>query len=479
MGTSITLELILLKWQTASAVTSLALISLIGAAPTVQAAGTAQEPAPSGSSSIQMQKTKTTATVTKGADKLDVKWVGDQASSKDQDWGSGGITHFQLVPKDGKAVTVPGWEVQIKLPAGQEFSQMDSWENAKYDAATRTVTVTEAGQSEDYVPAAGTPLTLEWKQSTAFIPAIDNNHQAPAPFVPYTDMDAWPPANLTELSQQIGNPYFTTGFIQAAKGNDGKYFPAWGAQKTEPVSGNSKIQTINDLRNSHGDVVTSFGGAANQELAEVITDKGELGDAYKSVFDRLKTNKVDFDIEGAGLKNKEAVARRMEVLASLQQGYKATGNPLHVSFTLPVLPTGLTPEGLDLVKEAVKAGLAVDTWNVMAMDYGDSAWPGHGDMGDAAIKAGESLHDQLKSVYGTSRTDAQLWKMVGITPMLGVNDVETETFTVNNAKKLVTWANQHHIGRVSAWSTNRDNKETSKVEQSPYEFSKALMQFHG
>lgn len=468
-----------MKWQTTSALTSMVLIALVTATPAAQAAQTVQQPTQPALSNVQAQTAKTTAKVTKGSDKLDVKWVGDKTSSQDQDWGTGGITHFQLVPKDGKAIRVPGWEVQFKLPAGQEFSQMDSWENAKFDPTTRTVTVTEKDASEDYIPATGTALTLEWKQSTAFIPATDNNHQAAAPFVPYTDMDAWPTTNLTDLSQQIGNPYFTTSFIQAAKGDDGKYFPAWGGQKTEPVSGNSKIQTINDLRNSHGDVVTSFGGAANQELAEVITDKGELGDAYKSVFDRLKTNKVDFDIEGAGLKNKEAVARRMEVLASLQQGYKATGNPLHISFTLPVLPTGLTPEGVDLVKEAIKAGLEVDTWNVMAMDYGDSAWPAHGDMSDAAIKAGESLHDQLKSVYGTSRTDAQLWKMVGITPMLGKNDVETETFTVNNAKKLVTWANQHHIGRVSAWSTNRDNKETSKVEQSPYEFSKALKQFHG
>lgn len=52
-------------------------------------------------------------------------------------------------------------------------------------------------------------------------------------------------------------------------------------------------------------------------------------------------------------------------------------NPgLTVSYTLPVLPAGLTHNGVDLLANAVQRGVRVDVVNVMTMDYGDSAAPG-------------------------------------------------------------------------------------------------------
>ena len=54
-------------------------------------------------------------------------------------------------------------------------------------------------------------------------------------------------------------------------------------------------------------------------------------------------------------------------------------NPgLRVSYTLPVLPAGLTADGVDLLRNTVSHGVLIDVLNIMTMDYGDSAAPGGG-----------------------------------------------------------------------------------------------------
>ncbi|WP_436389065.1 hypothetical protein [Amycolatopsis sp. MEPSY49] len=96
-------------------------------------------------------------------------------------------------------------------------------------------------------------------------------------------------------------------------------------------------------------------------------------------------------------------------------------NPgLKISLTLPVLPTGLTADGLNVVKSAKDAGVNLDLVNVMAMDY----YQGAGDQGAKAISAAKATQAQLKSLYGLS--DAAAWKKVGVTPMIGVNDSQNE-----------------------------------------------------
>jgi hypothetical protein len=154
-----------------------------------------------------------------------------------------------------------------------------------------------------------------------------------------------------------------------------------------------------------------------------------------------------------------------------------------------VLPTGLTPDGTYLLQSAVQRGVNVDVVNVMAMDYGDSAAPNpQGRMGDYAIQAATSLFNQLKTVYGSAKTDAQLWAMVGITPMIGLNDVTTEVFDQQEAREVLAFAEQHGIGRLSFWSLNRDKQNSagrlnyvdlmsSSILQSPFEFSQIFGAF--
>lgn len=98
-----------------------------------------------------------------------------------------------------------------------------------------------------------------------------------------------------------------------------------------------------------------------------------------------------------------------------------------VSFTLPVDPAGLPGSALDSGKN----------------------------MGDLAISAANSTYKQIKGIF-TGRTDAQLWTMIGITPMFGVNDVATEVFRQADAQNLGDFAKQKKPGRLSFWNLQRD-----------------------
>jgi chitinase len=48
--------------------------------------------------------------------------------------------------------------------------------------------------------------------------------------------------------------------------------------------------------------------------------------------------------------------------------------------------------------------------------------------------------------------------MIGVTPMIGINDTNTEFFTLQNASDLASWARgQSYINRLAFWSLSRDN----------------------
>ena len=86
----------------------------------------------------------------------------------------------------------------------------------------------------------------------------------------------------------------------------------------------------------------------------------------------------------------------------------------------------------------------------MAMDYGDTAAPNpQGQMGTYAIDSAQSVHTQLGTPlrHGTSPS-SQLWEMVGVTPMIGVNDASDEVFEPADASQLVAFAEQVGPGRA-------------------------------
>ncbi len=208
--------------------------------------------------------------------------------------------------------------------------------------------------------------------------------------------------------------------------------------------------------------MVSFGGASGTELAQAITSVPALTAAYQQVINAYQLTHIDFDIEGAAEADTASIDRRSQAIAALQQAAAADGRTLQVWFTLPVLPTGLTADGLYVLQSALKYGVQIAGVNVMAMDYGDGAAPNpQGQMGTYAIDAATSTFNQLRSLLGPTPTNSQLWAMIGVTPMIGMNDQTDEVFTQQDAEQLVAFAQQVGMGRLSFWDLNRDQESPS------------------
>lgn len=90
----------------------------------------------------------------------------------------------------------------------------------------------------------------------------------------------------------------------------------------------------------------------------------------------------------------------------------------------------------------------------MTMDFG-SYYSGGRTMADASISAVEETFKQLKALMPT-KTDAEVYKMLGATPMIGQNDIASEIFTLQDARDLTTWARGKGLGLVSFWAIQRD-----------------------
>lgn len=276
------------------------------------------------------------------------------------------------------------------------------------------------------------------------------------------------PSALATVKNATGLKYFTLAFVIDGGGCNATF------NGDTPITDASWTSAINSLRTGGGDVIASFGGASGTEIGISCTSVAALKTQYKRVIDGLNLTRLDFDIEGGALGNTTANNRRNQALAQLQQEYAAAGRKLDIDYTLPVNPTGLESNGINLLNNAKTNGLNVNLVNIMTMDYGGAM-----DMGDAAISAAKGLHTQLGQIWNT-KTSAQLWAMEGNTPMIGVNDVTTEVFSTSDAQDVANFAKSNGIQELSFWSLGRDkacssngqlSDSCSGTPQSPYQFS--------
>ncbi|MCX5390868.1 cellulose binding domain-containing protein [Streptomyces sp. NBC_00094] len=317
--------------------------------------------------------------------------------------------------------------------------------------ATATATATTAPTPTPTATATGAPVTA-------------------ARYAPYVDTSLYPTYDLLATADATGVKEFNLAFITSG----GACAPLWGG--VTDLANDKVAAQIGALRAKGGDVRVSFGGAAGHELALNCSTSSALAAAYGKVIDQYKLTKVDFDVEGAALPDTAANTRRSQAIAQLQKAHPG----LNVSFTLPVMPEGLTQPGVALLADAKKNGVRVDAVNIMAMDYGPAY---SADMGTYAIQAATATQAQVKGVLGLS--DAAAWKAVAVTPMIGVNDVTSEIFTVDDATQLVDFAKSKGIGWLSMWSSTRDKQcasgavnwadaTCSSILQQPLAFTKAF-----
>ena len=300
-------------------------------------------------------------------------------------------------------------------------------------------------------------------------PAAPQAAGSPIPVAPYVDMGEWPTPVLSTMAKSGNLKGFTLGFVTSA-GCKASWFNAYDPRAAW------QSDEIAKIRSAGGDVKVSFGGASGIELAQACTSVSSLAAEYNAVIKAYGLKYVDFDIEGAAVADPTSITRRSQALAQVQ-----SANPgIKISLTLPVLPTGLDTNGLNVVKAAKTAGVNLDMVNIMAMDY----YQGAANQGNKAVAAAKATQAQLKSLYGLA--DAAAWKKIGVTPMLGVNDSQNEIFGLADATTVVNFAKSVHLGMLSFWEEGRDANacngalyRCTNVAQSPYQFSKIFAGYTG
>ncbi|TXS55311.1 cellulose binding domain-containing protein [Streptomyces sp. t39] len=387
--------------------------------------------------------------------------------------------HVTVKPASWNAELAPGASVTVGFVTSSDGTAADP-ESCRIDRAACSAgggaTPSPTGRPTGQPTPTPAPVPTATATPTATPSAPSPTATAsPAPggsgrFAPYVDTSLYPAYDLLDTAARTGVDEFTLAFVTSGGG----CVPLWGG--VTPLGDDKVAGQISALRAKGGDVRVSFGGAAGRELALNCSSAEELARAYGAVVDAHRLTKVDFDVEGAALPDTAANTRRSQAIALLQKSHPG----LDVSFTLPVMPEGLTQPGVDLLADAKRGGVRIGAVNIMAMDYGPAY---SGDMGEYAVSAATATQAQLKGVLGLG--DAEAWRTLAVTPMIGVNDVVTEIFTVEDAAELVRFAESKDLAWLAMWSGTRDKQcpegakpaadaTCSSVLQEPLAFTRAF-----
>ncbi|WP_064741647.1 carbohydrate-binding protein [Hamadaea tsunoensis] len=302
-------------------------------------------------------------------------------------------------------------------------------------------------------------------------------------FAPY--FQAYSGDNLNTLSQQSGANYLTMAFVQTER--TGSCTVYWDGDTGTPIAASSFGSQIDALRGRGGDVVPSFGGYAADngatEIADSCTNVDSIAAQYEKVITTYNVTRLDMDIEDNSLTNSAGITRRSQAIKKTQDWAAANGRPLQIVFTLPTTTSGLASSGLNIITNAIANGVKVDIVNLMTFDYYDNATH---NMANDTKTAATGLKNQLKNLY-PAKTDAELWGMVGVTEMMGIDDFgAAETFQTADAPIVEAWAAQQGIAELSYWALQRDNggcpgtagsDTCSGVSQTQWQFSHAFEPF--
>jgi chitinase len=301
------------------------------------------------------------------------------------------------------------------------------------------------------------------------MPAPGTTVTPTAVYAPYIDMSLYGSASLAAISEASGIKTFTLAFVQSSGAGTVGWAGIGTLSSDTLTNSGSILSQVQALEAIGGNVIISFGGSAGTDPALAATSAAALQAEYQSVINRYGVTSLDFDVEGMAIANQTSIDLRNQALVGLE-----AANPgLDVSFTVPVLPTGLDYNGMNFIQSAVKDGVHVNVVNIMAMDYGSSVDQG-GAMGTDTIDAIKATEGQLAS--------AGLSAKLGVTMMIGVNDVSSEVFTLADAQQVSAYVQtDSDVARTAIWSVGRDNGSmpggqyasptASGVAQTAYQFS--------
>jgi hypothetical protein len=303
-------------------------------------------------------------------------------------------------------------------------------------------------------------------------------------FAPY--FETWQPDSITTIAQQSGARHFTLAFLQTLSKTSCTL--AWNGESARTVASGAYQADIASLRAMGGDVVPSFGGwSADQggtEIGDSCKDVNQIAAAYENLVTAYDVTRLDMDIEGRSLTKPDGIDRRNKAIKLAQDWAAANGRRLDVVYTLPTSVSGLEASGLAVLQNAIANGVRVDVVNIMVFDYYDRTTT---DMGAGAISAAQGLFNQLHTLY-PAKTTAQLWAMVGLTLLPGIDDYprKTEITYLPDAQRMLDFARTNGLSLLSLWAIQRDNggcpgqtdsNDCSGIVQNPWDFTHLLQPF--
>jgi hypothetical protein len=161
---------------------------------------------------------------------------------------------------------------------------------------------------------------------------------------------------------------------------------------------------------------------------------------------------IDFDIEGG------QTQAQIQSLVAAAAGAQAQYPSLQFSFTLATLAAsdgsfgGVNSLGNEVVQAVLGSSLKNYVINLMTMDYGSASSgvcvvvSGSCEMGQSAIQAVKNL----EHTYGVPAAK------IAVTPMIGLNDNTSETFTAADVDTLTSYAASNGLAGLHLWSLDRD-----------------------
>jgi hypothetical protein len=289
---------------------------------------------------------------------------------------------------------------------------------------------------------------------------------------PYYYLSWGSPQNAVQVMQSTGVSCFTVGFVLS----NSSYQPMWDGNRA--LSPSNEATTIANIRAAGGDVIVSSGGSTTSLTLEVKAPSStSLASAYSKTIDAFQLKAFDVDLEGSALSNYTVQSK---VLAALKT-VKASHPNTKLILTIPSGQTGLHSDAMHLLTTAVANRTPIDIWSIMPFDFGNSST----NMATATTSASEALHTKLKSSY-PGLTDAQLYKMQGISTMNGITDTN-EIVSESVAASIQKYAVSKGLGRLTFWALNRDRQCTSGltvgsscsgVTQQALDFTKIFLTGH-
>ena len=162
---------------------------------------------------------------------------------------------------------------------------------------------------------------------------------------------------------------------------------------------------------------------------------------------------LDFDIEAG------QTAQQVESLILRMKAAQARRPQLRYSFTVATHAASdgsgksLNAEGESILATLRRHDVRDFIFNLMVMDYGPGARSvcvlkrgGECDMGRSAIQAARNVQQK----YGVP------FSQIALTPMIGVNDVVSNVFTLADARMLASAVKKLKLAGLHYWSLDRD-----------------------